>query len=467
MYKIYNNIKRCIASVLAVLTFATCLSVGMVAMAESLVPINEANFADKNFRLIVSSVYDTNSNGYLEDSERNASYMSVSGQLEDILGEDAVITTLKGVEYFYNLSNLYCAGIGLEQLDVHLNSKLTRLYCGGNNLSSLILGSLPKLVYLDCSVNELASIDLSGVSGLKTLNCSTNKLESINLSVVPELTALFINQNELTNLDVSSNTALVNIKCTYNHIKELDLSNNTALTAITEQMIGNQWIHQDAYISANKIYINLTFKSVSNLVSSSLDTIIETEDGENVTSAYSNGAFCTLEANYLNGKLKNADQEEKDGFVYKYNVNNAECDNMTVNVETARNFYQVNFYLDETKQTRLSYNLVVVGNTATAPEIPEASSCKKFVSWSGDYTNVSEDLDIYIIWADDHNIVKNFNSTTGTIDVHCTKCADKDVRFNFASAYNTRVGEVGYDEVGDVNNDHVINAKDYAILYNL
>lgn len=463
MYK-YNKIKRFIASLLAVLTLATCLSVGSVAYAEDLVAINENNFADKNFRTIISEIYDVDQNGYLDATERKVTYISLSGYLEEVCGPDATITDLKGIEYFYNLSNLYCAGIGLETLDVHQNTKLTRLTCGGNLITSLTLGSLAKLVYLDCSVNELTALDLSGVPALKTLNCNTNKIANIDLSVVPGLTTLYINQNELISLDVSSNTALINLQCTYNHIKELDLSSNTALVEITEQMIGNQWVNLDAYVSANKIYINVALKNQSALVSSSLDTVVETEEGEEIVSAYSNGKFCTDEADCLAGKLKNADLEEKDGFVYKYNVNNAACDDMTVNVETKRNFYQVNFYLDSTMTSRLSYNLVIAGSSATAPELPEASSCKEFVSWSEDYTSVNNDMDVYIIWRDNHNIIKDFNNTTGVIDIHCTKCHEKDICFNFSSAYNKKRGEIGYDEVGDVNNDGVVNAKDYALL---
>ena len=63
------NIKRIIASGLSLLTMATCLSAGSVAYAEDLVAINETNFADKNFRTILSQVYDKDSNGYLSTAE--------------------------------------------------------------------------------------------------------------------------------------------------------------------------------------------------------------------------------------------------------------------------------------------------------------------------------------------------------------------------------------------------------------
>ena len=68
MFKL-NNIKKGIASVLALLTTATCLSAGSVAFAEDLVAINETIFPDKNFRTVISEVYDKDSNGYLSTAE--------------------------------------------------------------------------------------------------------------------------------------------------------------------------------------------------------------------------------------------------------------------------------------------------------------------------------------------------------------------------------------------------------------
>lgn len=467
MYKFKNKLKRCIASILAVLTFATCLSIGGVAYAEDLVAINETNFPDKNFRTIISEIYDVNSNGYLEASERTNTMMTVSGYLEEICGADAKIETLKGIEYFYNLSKLYCAGIGLKELDVHLNTKLTRITCMGNELTSINLGTLNELTYLDCSVNNITALDISGTPNIETLLCNSNAIASIDVSPLANLTTLYINQNELTELNLSSNEKLTNLACTFNHIKELDLSKNTLLVDITEKMIGDQWITQDAYINSNRIYINYVFKNPYNLVSSSLDVKSEGEEGEVTTSAYNGSAFVTDELTGIAGKLVDADGESRDGFVYKYNVNNAACDDMSVNIEVKRNFYQVDFYLDETKEVRLSYNLVISGNQATAPQIPEASTCKEFVKWSENYTNVTRDMSVYIVWRDNHDIVKSFNDSTGIINIYCTKCDEKTVRFDFGAAYNKKTGEDGFDAVGDVNNDGVINAKDYAILYRM
>ena len=206
------------------------------------------------------------------------------------------------------------------------------------------------------------------------------------------------------------------------------------------------------------------FKNVSNLVSSTLDTVYQTDEGESRQLAYKNNVFYTDELDNLSGKLTDINQKKRDGFTYRYNVNNAECENMSVNVAVSRDVYQVNFYTDETKTERISYAFIRRGSSAVAPATPEAPTCKKFVSWSEDYSNVLCDLDVYAVWEDDHNIVKSFNSESGDIDIHCTKCDTVNYKFNFLETCNKRKGEDGFNELADINNDGVVNAKDYAIF---
>ena len=310
----------------------------------------------------------------------------------------------------------------------------------------------------------LATINLSGCPKLKKLNLDTNKLTSINLSSNTALTTLSLYQNELTSLDLSANTSLRSLSCSNNHIPELDLSANTSLRGVTEQDIGNQWINASAYLSDNLVYIGKAFKNVSNLVSSTLDTVYQTDEGESRQLAYKNNVFYTDELDNLSGKLTDINQKKRDGFTYRYNVNNAECENMSVNVAVSRDVYQVNFYTDETKTKRISYAFIRRGASAVAPATPEAPTCKKFVSWSEDYSNVLCDLDVYAVWEDDHNIVKSFDSESGDIDIHCTKCDTVNYKFNFLETCNKRKGEAGFNELADINKDGVVNAKDYAIF---
>lgn len=458
MYK--NKFKKYISLMLIVAIIASSLVLGCTAFAADLVAINDTNFTDKTFRKIVSDVCDTNDNGYLDEKERSRTVFSLSGYVDD----DESIESLKGIEYFTSLTKLYCGGIGLKSLDLSQNIKLTQLTCGGNHLTTLSLENLTELTSLDCSDNNLTAINVSVCPKLQTLRCYANKIERLDVAKNYELTTLQVAQNELTALNLNNNTKLRTLTCSNNHLAELSLANNTALNEVTADDIGDQWITKAAYIKANKIYVDYSFKDGSKLVSSSLDTIIDTGDSVATASAFNGMAFTTSEATSIIDNLVNADKEVLDGFVYKYNVSNAACEDMSVNVVVNRNFYQVNFWLDEQKSDRLQFSLVTDGGSVVAPQIPEAATCKKYVSWSDDFSEIHEDKDIYIIWADDHNIVKNINTNTGEIDVHCTKCDTKTIQFNFLTAYNSTEGSTYYVEIGDQNHDGVINAKDFAII---
>ena len=73
-------------------------------------------------------------------------------------------------------------------------------------------------------------------------------------------------------------------------------------------------------------------------------------------------------------------------------------------------------------------------------------------------------MEVYIIWADDHNMIKNLDSVTGQIDVECTKCNTRTLHFNFMDTYNLKQGDEGFNAEADLNGDGVVNAKDYAII---
>lgn len=466
MYK-NNNFKKCISLLVSLVLVLGSLSIGCLAYGEDLIEINDVRFPDVTFRQLIKKQYDTNNNGFLDASELTASKttsMPISTYYEDLFGENAeeTIEDLTGIEYFTNVKRLTISGVGLKKLDLSKNKNLTFVNCAENQLTSITVGSLPNLNQFNCFGNALTSLNISGCPNLVLLNASSNKLSSINLTSNTNLSTLALYQNELSSLDLRVNTKLNNLSCVYNHIAELDLSANTNLYEITSEEIGNQWIEKDSYISLNRINVNYSFSNSSRLVSSSLDTVVETEEGNGIKSAYTGSAFVADEVTAIKNKIKNDEGDLMDGFIYKYSVNNPECDDMTVNVYTKRSYYQVNFYLDQTKEVRLDYCLVQKGNAATAPEKPGVPSCKKIVGWSENFQKVTDDMDVYLVWADDHNMVKNIND--GNIDIHCTKCDEKTLKLDFNKAYNTKVGDDGFVEIGDINGDKIINAKDFALI---
>ena len=56
------------------------------------------------------------------------------------------LTSLKGIEYFSNLEELFCRDIQLTALNVTRNINLTSLFCGSNKLPSLDVTKCSKLI---------------------------------------------------------------------------------------------------------------------------------------------------------------------------------------------------------------------------------------------------------------------------------------------------------------------------------
>lgn len=170
---------------------------------ETHIAIDRINFPDDIFNEYIRNNLDTDNSGYLsEDEIKKTKEIKVT-----YLG----ISSLKGIEYFTALTNLYCANNEISSLDLSHNTALTELVCGANKLSSL---------------------DLSHNLALENLNCSMNQLSSLNLGFNTVLTELICVDNKLTSLDLSHNTALTTLKCSSNNLSALDLSKCANLTTL-------------------------------------------------------------------------------------------------------------------------------------------------------------------------------------------------------------------------------------------
>ena len=165
-----------------------------------------------------------------EDMEKIAAITSldVAGSYDN----PGTLTSLRGIEYFESLEELFCLYNQLTALDVSRNTALTYLDCDDNLLPSLDVSRNTALTTLYCSDNQLPSLDVSQNTALKTLFCHVNQLTSLNVSVNTKLTRLSCAENELTSLDVSANTELTYLDCNSNELTSLDVSRNTALTKL-------------------------------------------------------------------------------------------------------------------------------------------------------------------------------------------------------------------------------------------
>ena len=179
-----------------------CDSFETEAAGETLA-LNEANFPDAVFRELLSSAYDSDGNGYINPAEVWSLEVGAPG-------EQGWISSLKGIELFPNLTQLYCWKTQLTQLDVSRNTKLEYLACGKNQLTQLDVSRNTELEELQCDYNQLTQLDVSKNAKLTGLGCAAS---------------------QLTQLDVSKNAELEQLYCSYNYLKSVDTSNNHNLQA--------------------------------------------------------------------------------------------------------------------------------------------------------------------------------------------------------------------------------------------
>ena len=180
------------------------------------VKIDEINFPDENFRNCVKEKCDYDNNNYLSESEQNDKRaLSVTNKN---------IKTLKGIEYFPKLKELYCNENELTELDLSVLPALQTLECRENQLTELDVSVLPNLIRLRCDQNQLTTLDLSKNPYLRDLVCSDNQLKELRVDQNPQLELLCTDENQLTSLDLSQNHKLKTLDVKGNHLTSLDLS---------------------------------------------------------------------------------------------------------------------------------------------------------------------------------------------------------------------------------------------------
>ena len=147
------------------------------------------------------------------------------------------IISVKGIEYFTNLTQLALNSYVVKSLDLSKNINLQTLtLAGGDSLQTLDLSKNINLQTLTLEYNNsLKTLDLSKNINLQTLDLeNTDSLQTVDLSKNTNLQTLnLVYNNSLQTLDVSKN---INLKTLYlldnNSLKILDLSKNGNLQTL-------------------------------------------------------------------------------------------------------------------------------------------------------------------------------------------------------------------------------------------
>ena len=142
------------------------------------VNIDDINFPDAIFRDFVKQ-YDSDNDGWLSLYEISS--------VNKIILNDSGLSSLKGIEFFTNLEELYCYRNNLTALDVSSNSALKILHCSDNPIKSLDISNNVNLTKLYVYRCELEALDLRNNLKLDTLFCSGNHLTELELSNLPDL----------------------------------------------------------------------------------------------------------------------------------------------------------------------------------------------------------------------------------------------------------------------------------------
>ncbi|MUP46596.1 hypothetical protein E0K83_12700 [Gramella sp. BOM4] len=139
------------------------------------------------------------------------------------------ITSLTGIEGFFNLKFLYAYNNELTGIDVSNNPRLVHLSLNDNSLGNLNVTGNSLLEELHVNNNQLIELSLGDKTELRTLHAGGNQINSIDLSLAPKLVSLILWGSELTSIDLSSSPELSELVLDDNNLSSLDVSSNPNL----------------------------------------------------------------------------------------------------------------------------------------------------------------------------------------------------------------------------------------------
>ena len=177
--------------------------------------LDEEHFPDGNFRIFLSD-YDTDSNGYLSQGERDlVTWLDCTQQ---------GIRSLEGLKYFEKMIKLTCDKNPLEGLYLADNQALESVVCQDDGLTELDLTKNPGITFVNCCRNSLSVLDVTHNTGLTGLYCENNRLNELDVSKNPELKMLCFSGNNISTINLSNNPWIERLEFTGNKISSIDVS---------------------------------------------------------------------------------------------------------------------------------------------------------------------------------------------------------------------------------------------------
>lgn len=198
-----------------------------LVLAAGFMSAQNVEFTDVNFIKAIIKAYpnvDVNKDGEIsfEEAKTLTSIRNLSSY--------PLITNVKGIEAFTNLTELSLTQKDFTTIDVSANTKLTTLNLRQNKLAgTLNVSTLSLLKTLELNSNALVEVVLPINGSIEILYSNENLLTAIEVNKLPNLKRLFLVNNQITDLDLSQNSALERLHIDKNKVANLDVANLTKL----------------------------------------------------------------------------------------------------------------------------------------------------------------------------------------------------------------------------------------------
>jgi hypothetical protein len=235
------------------------ITININDVAEDIVNIWDPNF---KYALVNYNVVDLNNDGYgdvpVDQNNDLEIQVSEAAAVDNLYIEElSSIESLRGIESFTNLQELYCRETGVTNIDQDLryNQELLKLSCWEIPDPELDFSNNSSLQYLGCGGNDLERINVSQNIDLRQLSIGGFSLSSIDVSQNINLDRLGISNTYLNSIDVSQNTLLERFGLSNTRIAEVDLRQNPNLESIS-----CSWNYLLARIDLG-VHLNLDFIS--------------------------------------------------------------------------------------------------------------------------------------------------------------------------------------------------------------
>ncbi|MBZ0255391.1 hypothetical protein K8I31_04985, partial [bacterium] len=118
------------------------------------------NFPDPNFRAKVESFMGVAPGGAFTSA-------AAASKTDWLNCAGSSINSVTGIEFFPNITRLYCQGNNISNMDLSNNNALQVVYCSSNNLDTLAFANHPALEVLSCYHNQITNLTLTGCANLR------------------------------------------------------------------------------------------------------------------------------------------------------------------------------------------------------------------------------------------------------------------------------------------------------------